>query len=165
MLTSQRLYSGYRMISREGVFTMNKVIYFITTLFLLVISATAAGLEPYGPFDYGPQPFSSFSRDYGLQYEKDQTEDSYILKIHLNNMSPSDIEIFPAGHGIRIRNAMSFRQENRNDRGGYSYVRSSSSFSKYIRLPRDADIDRMQKTDSEGLIVITIPKTERYYRY
>ena len=144
---------------------MNKPIHLIITLFLLGISATANGFEPYGPFDYGPQPYSSFSRDYGLQYEKHQTEDSYVLKINLNNMNPSDIQIIPMGHGLRIHSARSFGRENTDDRGGYSYVRSSSSFSKYVRLPRDADINGIQKAVDESSIVITIPKLERYYRY
>ena len=144
---------------------MNKLIHTIITLFLLGISATANGIEPYGPFDYGPQPYSSFSRDYGLQYEKHQTEDSYVLKINLNNMNPSDIEIVPMGHGLRVHSARSFRRENRDDRGSYSFVRSSSSFNKYIRLPRDADINGIQKTADANTIIITIPKLERYYRY
>ena len=97
-----------------------------------------------------------------LRIEKGLDETGYTLIIHTGERSPEGIEVIPRGNSLVI-GSQSIEMQRKKDRGGYSYSRQWGSSSRNIRLPRDADINGMVRTDGEGVINISIPRTAPRY--
>lgn len=107
-----------------------------------------------------PLPPSSVQyRSFGrIWVEKGMDKDGYKLLIYISDdIDPEAIQVRVAGRTIIIENKQSFQQEERSDRGFYSYSRSTTNFRRRFSIPRDADAGRMQRTENNGVITITLP--------
>jgi hypothetical protein len=134
----------------------------VATLLLGLVSPIyAQPPEAYGnPMFQPPLPPSSMQyRSYGrIWVEKGMDQDGYKLQVYTSNdIDPASIQVRIVGHTIIIESKQSYQQEERSDRGFYSYSRSSSNFRRRFSIPRDADIENMKRTENNGVITITLP--------
>jgi HSP20 family molecular chaperone IbpA len=143
----------------------------ISAISLFISINSFVALLPADPLDrydrpaYQPlPPYAIQYQDYGrIWVEKDMNQDGYQLRIHTRgDVSPESIQVSVIGRTILIENKQSFQQEERTDRGYYSYSRSSSNFRRRFSIPRNADVENMARTDEKGTITITFPYLSRY---
>lgn len=138
-----------------------KAVVIVTLLFGFVNQVYAQPPEAYGnPMFQPPMPPSDMQyRSYGrIWVEKGMDQDGYKLQIYTSNdIDPASIQVRIVGHAIIIESNQSYQQEQRSDRGVYSYSRSSSNFRRRFSIPRNADIENMKRTENNGVITITLP--------
>jgi HSP20 family molecular chaperone IbpA len=141
----------------------------VLVLVLGIAGAThGQGFEPEGPHAYGPYA-DPLAEDYlerrGIRLEYETTEDAYILKLHIGELDPAGLEILPSGRAVRIRSTRLFQRQRSDDWGAYRFEHHYSSFSHRVPVPRDADVARLQRRDSDGLITVTLPRRQGVYRF
>jgi hypothetical protein len=138
-----------------------KVVVIVTSLLGLVNQTTAQSPEAFSnPIFQPPMPPSSMQyRSYGrIWVEKGMDQDGYKLRIYTSkDIDPASIQVRTVGRSIIIESNQSFQQEERSDRGFYSYSHSSSDFRRRFSIPRNADIGNMNRTENDGVITITLP--------
>ena len=141
-----------------------KLIRILFTTLLLTGIATLANAQPptyYGgpalhPFNRTGSPFRSGYSDFRITREV--TQNAYILKIRSDTLSNESVQIIPRPHRIIITRKHTSGRRYHGDRGAYRYTRQWGSASQNIPLPRDANINRMRRTDEDGVITLTIPR-------
>ena len=140
---------------------INGAISVMLCLIGLVNQSHAQPPEVYNnPFFQPPLPPSSMPyRSYGgVRIEKGMDQDGYKLHIYPSkDIDPESIQVRIVGRSIIIESKQSFQQEERSDRGFYSYSRSSSNFRRRFSIPRNADIEHMKRSQNEGVVTITLP--------
>jgi hypothetical protein len=131
-------------------------------------SATAEPLEQTPSPGYMrplPPASSSFRYRGRIRIEKGMNEDGYQLRIYTSeDVDPEAIQVSVQGHSILIESARSFKREERNDHGFFSYSRSSSHFRRRLSLPRNADAENLQRNVEDGVLIITLPYLNGYRR-
>ena len=140
---------------------INKGVITVVVLFGLIDQSQGQSPEVYNnPVFQPPLPPSSMQyRSFGrIWVEKGMDQDGYKLLVHTSkDMDTKSIQVRIAGRSIIIESKQSFHQEERSDSGFYNYSSSSSNFRRRFSIPRDADIENMNRVDSAGVIIITLP--------
>ena len=132
----------------------------------LVLSIQAANAWWYGPpggppsYDRYGAPPPRYTRSPSIDVSTRKAGDTYVVTISLNGYVPEDLEVAHAGRWLLSQRARS-AQDSAQEPGAYSYQHSYSTVSRRITLPRDADVSRMERADSEGMIRLTIPRLYR----
>ena len=138
-----------------------KAVVSIALLVGLAYQSYAQPPEAYNnPTFQPPLPPSNMQyRSFGrIWVEKGMDQEGYKLLIYTSkDIDPESIQVRITGHTIIIESKQSFQQEERSDRGFYSYSRSSSNFRRRFSIPRNADAENMQRTENNGVITITLP--------
>jgi len=125
----------------------------------------APGYPGYGNFQPPPQAGRPAPR--GLGIVRGVNEQGYYLRIHLGGLEPQAVQVTPVGRTLVISATQSLQSERRHApqqshpgyrQWSYSTQRSSGAMQRRISVPRDADIDAMQRTDGEAVILITLPR-------
>ena len=111
---------------------------------------------PGAPYNRSMEGPSSYHIQRRVRFKQDQDESGYHLRIALQGYSPEAIQVSVDGHSLLVENQEAHRVENRSDHG-YSFSTSSSSMRRRFRIPMDADVNAMQRTENEGEIIITLP--------
>ncbi|MET0070292.1 MAG: Hsp20/alpha crystallin family protein [Candidatus Thiodiazotropha sp.] len=139
-----------------------KSLFLSISLIFMVVAASQLFAQPPGYYHQGMshdragQGPSSFQVRRGVRFKQDQDESGYHLRILLQGYSPDSIQVSVDGRSLLVENQEAHRVENRSERS-YSFSTSSSSMRRRFRLPWDADVSAMQRTEKEGEIVITLP--------
>ncbi len=132
-------------------------------------------LEPW-PSLFGEWPFSSrfprlleeFGRDWpggargrGVLPAMDVSEDDrqYAITVELPGIRKDDVHVELQEGMLTIRGEKSSEREEKKEQRRYM-ERTYGSFSRSCRLPGDADGDRLDASFKDGVLTITIPKTE-----
>ncbi|MCG7948258.1 MAG: Hsp20/alpha crystallin family protein [Candidatus Thiodiazotropha taylori] len=102
---------------------------------------------------------SSFHTQKSIKFQRYQDEQGYHLRILSRGYAPESIQVEVSGPYLLVKNQEAHRVENRNERG-YSFTSSSSSMNRRFRLPGNADVAGMSRSEEDGVITITLP-----YRY
>ncbi|MBK1647866.1 hypothetical protein CKO36_04450 [Rhabdochromatium marinum] len=95
---------------------------------------------------------------------KDMTDAGYRLTIRLTpQQQPQDIKIEARGHSLIIRSAQTqiTRSEQSPTQGrGYSrhFSVSSRRFQRRIRVPADANLSAMTRSDENQAVVVILPR-------
>ncbi|PVV07313.1 MAG: hypothetical protein B6D77_14160 [gamma proteobacterium symbiont of Ctena orbiculata] len=140
---------------------MKGLLYSIS-VFCLALAATQLYAQPPGyyhpgmPSSRAAEAPSSFHVQRRVRFSQDQDDSGYHLRIFLQGYSPDAIQVSVEGRSLLVQNKEAHRVENRSERG-HSFVSSSSSMRRRFRLPWDADVSGMQRTEKEAEIVITLP--------
>jgi len=86
-----------------------------------------------------------------------ETEDAYLVEVDLPGMRREDIDIEISGQELMI----SGECKEREDRGTMrTQTRRTGRFEYATTLPADADGERINANLSDGVLTVTIPKTE-----
>jgi len=112
------------------------------------------GRSPFGPEPSMPAP---------LRIRRQVTPDAYLLRIAPGDGKTADIQVTPRGRVLEIsRTSGSETTEERSFDEGRGYLRSfsysSGSTSRRIPVPPDADVSAMTREESDGTILIRIPR-------
>lgn len=89
-------------------------------------------------------------------YEK---ENKYVIKTELPGMKEEDVDISVAGDRLNIKGEKKAESEVKEEEY-YRSERSYGSFFRSIDLPSDADTDKIEANYENGVLEISIPKTE-----
>ncbi len=125
----------------------------------------APGYPGQGAFE--PPSATGYPAPGGLRIERRADEQGYYLLIHTGGLAPHAVQVTPMGHSLVISKTQSLQSEHRQApqeihpgyrRWSYSTYRSSGAMQRRISVPRDANIEAMQRTDREATILITLPR-------
>jgi len=101
---------------------------------------------------------------YRIRVQRQTTPSAYYLRIDSGNSGADAVQLRLQGNTLLIGGNRSIQNQRRSDRGGYRFSRFSSAFSQRIRLPRDADMANLQRSEEGGVITLTIPRVRFDYR-
>lgn len=88
-----------------------------------------------------------------------ETKDSYIVKAEIPGMEAKDIDITLQEDLLTIRGEKKQEKEEKDE--NYHFVeRSYGSFTRSIRLPQEVKGDKIKASYKEGVLKITLPKSE-----
>ncbi len=142
--------------------------------------------EPFSYPDYGPgmppAPATSWSREGKdwlapperpawprLTINRRTTQDAYLIEIALENLTPDQIEIRPAGRGLIITHQATIRHRQNDALPGgegyqtrYSLTRDTSV--RRIGLPPDADLANLSREIKDDRILIRVPRLANPWR-
>jgi HSP20 family protein len=91
----------------------------------------------------------------------DVTEDdgSYVVSVELPGAKKEDVTIECEDNVLTIRGEKKSEREEKKEKGRY-LERSYGAFSRSFTLPSNADADRIQASFKDGVLTVTIAKTE-----
>ncbi len=89
----------------------------------------------------------------------EETDNEFILEIELPGVEKEDIELNIMDSGIEIR-AEKKQEKEREDKekGEYIFSKSYAGFARYIDLPEEADLEKIDAEYKNGILEIRVPK-------
>lgn len=88
-----------------------------------------------------------------------ETKNSYIVSAEIPGIEPKDVEISLTDNVLTIKGEK--KQEKQEDNENYHLIeRSYGSFTRSFRLPVQVQADKVKATYKNGVLKITLPKTE-----
>ena len=119
----------------------------------------------------GVSLFDSFFGDLGLPtlYDREElwtpaidvseTEKEYLVKAELPGISKKEIDISLTDGVLTIKGEK--KQEKKEEKENYHFIETRyGSFSRSLRLPDDASAEKVDATYTDGVLTVSIPKTE-----
>ncbi|MEM1156948.1 MAG: Hsp20/alpha crystallin family protein [Verrucomicrobiota bacterium] len=94
----------------------------------------------------------------------DITEDDhgYQIEAELPRVKKKDVKLRVANGQLSISGERSFKREEKDDAKKYHRVeRSYGRFVRSFRLPEDVEADQVKAEFSEGVLTVSIPKSEK----
>ncbi len=89
-----------------------------------------------------------------------ETKDKVVVKVEAPGMDPKEMDISLSGGTLTIKGEKKQEKEEKDE--NYHLVeRSYGSFSRSVRLPAEVQEDKVKATYKDGVITITLPKTEQ----
>jgi HSP20 family protein len=88
-----------------------------------------------------------------------ENEESYVLTVELAGVPKDDVHVELHEGTLTVRGEKKSEREEKKDQRRY-VERSYGSFARSLRLPSDADADRLVAKFKDGVLEVTIPKTE-----
>ena len=135
-----------------------------------------AALAPWRPFEEfdrwleGPFWSRRFPRRMREMFEAGQGElipamdvrekdKQYAITIELPGVGKEDVHVELEGGLLTVRGEKTSEREDKKEHRHYT-ERSYGSFTRSLRLPSDADADRLEASFKDGVLAVTIPRTE-----
>jgi HSP20 family protein len=88
-----------------------------------------------------------------------ETKNDVVIKAELPGMDPKDIDISLANGFLTIKGEKKHEKEEKEE--NYHLVeRSYGSFTRSVRLPREVQSDKISASFKNGVLRVTIPKSE-----
>lgn len=110
--------------------------------------------------DFGRPARSAFKFGGDLvPLDLEETEDGYRLTAELPGMKDEDVEVTLADHVLTI-SGEKVQEEEKREGGVLMSERRFGSFSRSVRLPEDADPDKLEARIKKGVLTVTIAKDE-----
>ncbi len=88
-----------------------------------------------------------------------ETEKELIVKAEVPGMDKKDININLSDGLLTIKGEKKQEKEEKNE-NYHSVERRYGKFSRTMRLPRDIEVDKVDATYKDGVLKITLPKSE-----
>lgn len=108
-------------------------------------------------------PSMEFRGEWAPSLDISETKDNLVVKAEVPGMDPKDINISLANGLLTIKGEK--RQEKEEKDENYHVMeRSYGSFSRSIQLPREVKSDRIEASYKNGVLRITLPKSEEARR-
>ena len=104
-----------------------------------------------------PASLSEF--DWNPSVDVSETDDAIIVTAEIPGISPDDIDVSVDENQLVISGEKR-QEEEEKEKNYYRMERSYGSFKRIFTLPRSADIDRVSAEQKDGILTITVPKTE-----
>jgi HSP20 family protein len=90
-------------------------------------------------------------------------DNEVFIKAELPGIDKKDIEVSVANHMLTIKG--SSRKEEKDEKGDYYRCEiTEGSFSRSLSLPAEVNIDKSEAKFKDGILELTLPKTERTKR-
>jgi len=89
-----------------------------------------------------------------------QTPDEVVVKATLPGVQPEDVEVSVVGNVLTIRGEA---KAERQAEGATYYLRERrfGTFSRSVVLPAEVDVDRAEAVFENGVLTLTLPKSEQ----
>ncbi len=114
-------------------------------------------------------PFSRLARrdDWASKWlptlDLSETKNEFVVKAEVPGMSPKDIDISLNGGILSIRGEK--KQEKEEKEENYHFIeRSFGAFTRTVRLPAEVQSDKIKAAYKDGVLKITLPKSEESKR-
>jgi HSP20 family protein len=88
-----------------------------------------------------------------------ETEDRFEVQVDLPGMEPEKVSVTFEDGMLTITGSREFSKEE-NEATYHRIERSYGSFARSIRLPRTADVEKIDASFDKGVLRITVPKAE-----
>jgi len=89
-----------------------------------------------------------------------EEKDRYIVKAELPGMKQEDIKLSIVNNTLTLRGERKAEHEHRRD--GYHRVeRAYGEFCRSFQLPAEVDADKIKAVYKDGILEVTIPKSEK----
>ncbi|MBW2145868.1 MAG: Hsp20/alpha crystallin family protein [Deltaproteobacteria bacterium] len=88
-----------------------------------------------------------------------ETTDNLVVRVEVPGMSPKDIQISLVGNTLSIKGEKK-QEKKEKEENFYRVERSYGSFSRSISLPCDIEQDKVDAAYKDGILTITMPKSE-----
>ncbi|MCK5554386.1 MAG: Hsp20/alpha crystallin family protein, partial [Deltaproteobacteria bacterium] len=110
---------------------------------------------------FGERPLPKiWEREWAPSLEMSETKDNFVVKAEVPGIDAKDIDISLTGDVLTIKGEK--RQEKKEKEEDYHLVeRSYGSFSRSVRLPAEVESDRIKASYKNGILNITLPKSEK----
>ncbi len=95
----------------------------------------------------------------GPALDVEETDDTVIVRAELPGLRPADFTIETTADRLTIRGEKRVESEERG-RGFYRVERRYGAFARSVALPCAIDRDRAEATYADGVLRVTLPKTE-----
>ena len=104
------------------------------------------------------QPFFGYRRWPAIDIA--ENEDDFVIKAEVPGCEADEIDISVHGNTLTISGEKK-QEEQKGGRGYYHVERSYGSFRRDLNLATDVDPEKIEATCKDGVITITVPKTEK----
>ncbi len=88
-----------------------------------------------------------------------ETDTDYIVKVEVPGIDPKDMDISLTNNTLTIKGEKKQEKEEK-DENYHLIERSYGSFTRSIRIPSQVQSDKINATYKNGVLKITLPKTE-----
>ena len=88
-----------------------------------------------------------------------ETDKEIIVRAELPGMDPKEIDISLSGNVLSIKGERKHEHEEKKE-NFHLVERSSGSFSRTLQLPAEVKADKIKATYKDGVLSISLPKTE-----
>jgi HSP20 family protein len=129
---------------------------------------SSGSVQPWRPFGelagwpfalFGDWPGSERSRALMPAIDVSENDVHYAITAELPGATRDDVQVELHGGVLTIRGEKKSEREEKKEQRRY-VERSYGAFSRSFRLPRDADETRLDASFEDGVLTITVPKTE-----
>jgi HSP20 family protein len=102
---------------------------------------------------------NSLTRDFAPLMGTDliESEHNYSVNVDLPGVAPEDLDISIQDDCLCMQAERKYEHEEKNDRV-HSMERSFGKVQRKVRLPKNADLDRVQTSMKNGVLTVTFPK-------
>lgn len=90
----------------------------------------------------------------------EETDDAYVMHVELPGVEPDDIEISLEEHTLSVQGERTFYEERSED-DFTRRERSFGSFYRSVHLPSAVEADAVEATHHNGVVTITVPKSDQ----
>ncbi|WCR58502.1 Hsp20/alpha crystallin family protein [Wolbachia endosymbiont of Ctenocephalides felis wCfeJ] len=89
-----------------------------------------------------------------------ETEENYCLSLKLPGISKEDVNISLSGNNLIVKGEKKHNNESESEQH-YHRERYYGSFYRSVQLPANVDQDKISANFSDGVLNISIPKSEK----
>jgi len=104
----------------------------------------------------GMEPFRT---EWVPSLDVSETKNNIVVKSEVPGMDPKDIDISLVGDALTIKGEKKQEREEK-DENYHRIERSYGTFSRSVRLPQDVQSDKIKANYKNGILKITLPKSE-----
>ena len=110
---------------------------------------------------FGERPLPRiWEREWAPSLDVSETKDNFVVKAEVPGIDAKDIDISLTGDVLTIKGEK--KQEKEEKEEDYHLVeRSYGSFSRSVRLPAEVESDKIKASYKNGILNITLPKSEK----
>ena len=110
---------------------------------------------------FGERPLTRmWAREWAPSLDVSETRDNFVVKAEVPGIDAKDIDISLTGDVLTIKGEK--RQEKEEKEEDYHLVeRSYGSFSRSVRLPAEVESNKIKASYKNGILNITLPKSEK----
>lgn len=109
-------------------------------------------------FDF-EESAGSFTQEFVPSLNVSENDKAYTISAELPGMEEKDFEVTIEDNILRLKGEKKFESENREDHY-HRYESRYGSFERALRLPDAIDSDQCKASFKNGVLTLTIPKTE-----
>ncbi len=110
-------------------------------------------------FGGGPLEGSSWRAEWTPMLDVSESADKVHVKAELPGVDPKDIDISLNGRLLTLRGEKRDEHEEKNE-NVYRVERRYGAFARSVELPADVNAERVEANYRDGVLNITLPKTE-----
>ena len=110
---------------------------------------------------FGERPLQRiWEREWAPSLDMSETKDNFVVKAEVPGIDAKDIDISLTGDVLTIKGEKKQEKEEREE--DYHLVeRSYGTFTRSVRLPAEVESNKIKASYKNGILNITLPKSER----